>query len=324
VHSLAHIDIAHDRETDLQRSLAAKSAKTAGVTEAPRTLEPVTRDPFIDDLDDATPADTTSTDIPSVRATARSELRERQRARVLASLHAVAGPAKPSDRRWANPAIAGGLSRPRRAPADHSREFCMPNTSPNAVILRALPGQETPYRSPDRERELTALVDAARAGDNAAWARLVERFDRMLRDIARSYGLAPTEIDDVIQAIRLRLFMHIDHLREPAAVAGWLATTTRRESLRRRQSAVREQLSDDPRLGDDADRDGPEATLLAAERLTILARALGTLPDRHRRLMTLLAAESTPDYRQVSAILAMPTGSIGPIRGPCLARLARN
>ena len=34
--------------------------------------------------------------------------------------------------------------------------------------------------------QIGALVDAARAGDDAAWTQLVNHYDRMLRCIARS------------------------------------------------------------------------------------------------------------------------------------------
>jgi RNA polymerase sigma factor (sigma-70 family) len=200
----------------------------------------------------------------------------------------------------------------------------MPNPRQRAVVVCALSERAAVRRSPDRDQETVVLVHAARAGDNAAWTRLVERFDGSLRDIARSYRLDPTDIDDVMQATWLRLFKHIERLREPAGVAGWLATTTRRESLRRLQGPVREQLTDDPQGGEPPDSEGPEDKLLAAERRAILARALATLPDRHRRLMTLLAAKPSLDYRQISSILAMPIGSIGPTRARCLARLARN
>jgi RNA polymerase sigma factor (sigma-70 family) len=200
----------------------------------------------------------------------------------------------------------------------------MPNPRQRAVVLRALSERAAIHRSPDSDHETVKLVHAARAGDNAAWTRLIERFDGSLRDIARSYRLAPTDIDDVMQATWLRLFKHIERLREPAGVAGWLATTTRRESLRRLQAPVREQLSDDPGLADRPHSEGPEDKLLAAERRAILARALATLPDRHRQLMTLLAADPALDYQQISAMLAMPTGSIGPIRARSLIRLARN
>ena len=48
------------------------------------------------------------------------------------------------------------------------------------------------------------------------------------------------------------------------------------------------------------------------------------LPDRHRRLMLLLAAEPDLEYRRIGAALDMPVGSIGPIRQRCMDRLRRD
>jgi RNA polymerase sigma factor (sigma-70 family) len=190
------------------------------------------------------------------------------------------------------------------------------------AVPRAWHGPRRLSLKPDRE--LRDLVHAARGGDEVARTRLVERFDRTLRAIAGSYRLAPADVDDVVQTTWLRLFTRMDQLREPAAIGAWLATTTRRESLRHLQNPVRERPTDDPELGEVADDDGPEARFLSAERHAILAHALATLPDRHRRLMTVLAADSSLKYEQISTILAIPIGSIGPIRARCLDRLSRN
>ena len=156
-----------------------------------------------------------------------------------------------------------------------------------------------------------------------AWTQLIERFEPLLRSIARSYRLAPPDVDDVVQTTWLRLHRSIGRIREPAAVPGWLATTVRRESLRLLQAPVREHLTDDPALGDTVDADGPEVAVLAAERSAILARALQALPPRQRDLMLMLLASDGPrNYRRISARLSMPTGSIGPSRARILSRLA--
>ncbi len=199
----------------------------------------------------------------------------------------------------------------------------MPELSRISGNARALPAL-TPRRPCDHDRQLVALVHSARAGDPEAWTRLVRRFERMLRDIARSYRLGPTEIDDVVQATWLNLFEEIDRVREPAAIGGWLATVTRRHALRRIQAHMREQLTDDPRLGDGPDDNQPEARLLALERNAILAAATARLPVRHRELMTVLLTQPTLEYREVAALLRMPVGSSGPIRARSLARLARD
>lgn len=174
------------------------------------------------------------------------------------------------------------------------------------------------------EHELVELVAAARRGDNAAWTELIERFDRLLRGIARSYRLNAADVDDVVQATWTRLHQHIGAVREPSAIAGWLATTTRRESLRMLQVHMREEPSEDPDLGESAVEDRPETELLASEERVVLGRALATLPERQRQLMTLLATEPDADYRHISVLLEMPIGSIGPIRARGLARLGRH
>ena len=127
-----------------------------------------------------------------------------------------------------------------------------------------------------------------------------------------------------MQAAWLRLLQHIGRLREPLAIGGWLATTTRRECLRLIQLPLREYPTDDPGLGDIGQVIDPADGMLAAERQEILHRALDTLPERHRRLMFALVSEPPMDYRQISARTSIPRGSIGPIRSRSLARLHRH
>jgi DNA-directed RNA polymerase specialized sigma24 family protein len=85
---------------------------------------------------------------------------------------------------------------------------------------------------------------------------------------------------------------------------------------------VREYLTDDALAGEVADEPGPEEAVLSTERRTALARAIEALPERHRRLMQVILDEPGLDYREVSARTGIPTGSIGPIRGRSLRRMA--
>ena len=174
------------------------------------------------------------------------------------------------------------------------------------------------------DEQLVELLAAARGGDARAWERLHERLDPLVRGIARSFRLSPSDVDDVAQTTWLRLLSHVDRLREPAAVAGWLVTTARRECLRVLQSPMREWPTDDPELGEGSDLADPERELLESERRVVLGRALATLPSRHRQLMTLLVTEPSMDYQQLSAKLRMPIGSIGPTRARSLVRLQRH
>lgn len=174
------------------------------------------------------------------------------------------------------------------------------------------------------DRELAGIVEAARDGDGAAWTRLIERFDDGLRHVARSYRLSPADVDDVMQQTWTSLVSDIERIRAPAAIAGWLTTTTRRAALRTLQLSTREVLTDDPQPNRPADVRGPAEQALDSDLRAVLTRALATLPERHRAVMTVLLTQPSLEYREVSRLLDMPQGSIGPIRARSLLRLARN
>ena len=74
-------------------------------------------------------------------------------------------------------------------------------------------------------------VDAARAGDRDAWNALVDRFLPLVTSVIAKYRLQASDAADVNQTVWLRLVEHLDDLREPRALPGWLATTARNESL---------------------------------------------------------------------------------------------
>ena len=69
-------------------------------------------------------------------------------------------------------------------------------------------------------------------GNQAAWAGLVERFAPLISSVIGRYRLAPSDAGDVRQTVWLRLVEHIEDLREPLALPGWIATTTRNEAQR--------------------------------------------------------------------------------------------
>ena len=166
-----------------------------------------------------------------------------------------------------------------------------------------------------------AVVRAATAGDGRAVAALVARFDRSLRATARTYGLDRWDVDDVIQQTWLQFLLHGSALREPAAVKGWLVTTTRRLCLGILQRHVREFPCDEPpdeRVADDGELD---ARLVADDTRAAIDAALARLTDRQRNVLTLLLAEPDLSYDEIGLRLGLPRGSIGPTRARSLERL---
>lgn len=168
------------------------------------------------------------------------------------------------------------------------------------------------------------MVLRAGEGDQGAWQQLVERFSGLVWAIARTYRLSTSDAADVSQTVWLRLVEHLGRLRDPATVAGWLATTTRHECIRTLRRSGREVLGDDSRWEQAASTEPePESVVLRAESRMLLRQALDRLSHRCQLLLRALAMVPTPHYAEISAALTMPVGSIGPTRQRCLAHLRR-
>jgi len=174
---------------------------------------------------------------------------------------------------------------------------------------------------------VTDLVTRARSGDKQAWDEIVERYAPLIWSICRQYRLDDADSEDVGQVVWLHLMDQLVSLREPAALPGWLATTTRRECLRNRRAAARLPLPTGAYI-DEGNRADPKAVLaeeelLVAEGHAALRQALSDLPPGCRKLVALLVADPPLSYTEISARLGIPIGSIGPSRSRCLAKLRR-
>jgi RNA polymerase sigma factor (sigma-70 family) len=168
------------------------------------------------------------------------------------------------------------------------------------------------------------LVTRASHGDKQAWDALVERYAPLLWSICSRHRLGDSDAEDVAQSVWLRLVEQLDKIRDPAALPGWLATTTRRECLRvlgmaRRPGAAADAL--DGETTPDERAGTADQNLLAAERHAALREAFGELPLSGQRLILLLIEDPPVTYAEISARLGIPVGSIGPTRSRCLDKL---
>jgi RNA polymerase sigma factor (sigma-70 family) len=171
------------------------------------------------------------------------------------------------------------------------------------------------------------LVACARDGDPQAWDALVERYSPLIWSICRKYRLDRADADDVGQSVWLHLVNQLGKIREPAALAGWLATTTRRECGRLVRAAHGPHsvvYALDAENMADEQADAAEQEVLAAERHAALRAAFTYLSPECQRLVTMLTADPPVPYAEISARLAMPVGSIGPTRSRCLDRMRRH
>lgn len=172
--------------------------------------------------------------------------------------------------------------------------------------------------------ELTELVARASHGDAAAWNSIVERFSSLLWGVARGHRLRQEDAADVVQNTWLKLLDHLDSIKQPEALAGWLATTAQHEALAVLRKGKREHLVRDDDLATDVPDEQAlalDTALLDDERDGELWTCFRHLPERCQVLLRALMASDRPNYRAISESLGMSVGSIGPTRMRCLDKL---
>ena len=170
------------------------------------------------------------------------------------------------------------------------------------------------------------LVARARNGEKQAWDALVELYAPLIWSICRRHDLGRADTEEVAQAVWLHLVGHLGNLHEPAALPGWLATTTRRECLRVLRAGrplAAGHVLDAETLPDDQ-AVAAEQELLAAERQAALREAFLDLPPCGQRLIALLLKDPPVPYAEISVRLGMPIGSIGPSRRRYLDKMRRH
>ncbi|PZO06249.1 MAG: RNA polymerase subunit sigma-70 [Alphaproteobacteria bacterium] len=149
------------------------------------------------------------------------------------------------------------------------------------------------------------LVRAARAGSDAAFGRLVERHQSVVRGfLRRTLGVSWAEADDVAQETFLAAWQSLRALKDPAGVRSWLLGIAWRRAQDRLRSA---------RRAAERDRSWLEAIVLPEgvshdDRLA-LASALGALPPDQRACVALCLAEGLSHVEAAEA-LDMPLGTV--------------
>lgn len=182
--------------------------------------------------------------------------------------------------------------------------------------------------NPDLADNSVEFVERIRAGDAFAWRELIDRYEPLLRQIARQYRLSSQETDDAVQITWLRCLEHIHQLAHADRLRGWLATICRRECLRLATRGRREVP-----LGEatvtviiDSKQEDQDPSIEAARRddNARLNRAIAALPDRQRSVLLELLGREGYSYLDISRRLGLPVGSIGPTWQRALTRLRRD
>jgi RNA polymerase sigma factor (sigma-70 family) len=169
------------------------------------------------------------------------------------------------------------------------------------------------------------LIDRCLQGDSEAWSALIDRYKNLIYSIPIRLGMQQ-DAGDIFQAVCVHLLSSLPQLREPRALPKWLMQTCYHECLRHRRTANRE--SDlEPVDADEVEAPEipTEESLIRVEEQQTIRDAIAGMPERCFRMIHMLFFE-TPvrPYEDVARELGLATGSIGFIRGRCLARLRKS
>lgn len=194
----------------------------------------------------------------------------------------------------------------------------MPSDAPSEAGMIAAGATDDP---------VPGWVQDAAAGDAQAWDHLVDRYAGLVWSVCRAHRMSAEDAADVTQLTWLRLLENLDRIREPQRLAGWLATTCRRECLaflrRARPATPVEEEHLDRLLGGVAPADW---SILEADQNATLWQAFLRLSEWCQRVLRALvvdAEDGPPSYRTVAAELQVPVGSLGPTRARCLSQLRK-
>ena len=139
-------------------------------------------------------------------------------------------------------------------------------------------------------RDDSQLVEAARAGDRAAFGFLYERYGRMVHGILLA-RVPLTEVDDLVHDVFLLALPRLHALREASRFGPWLAAIARN-----RANDYHRQKVDDVELTEDL------ATTASG----------GTSPDVTEAACILAAVRSLPDAYRETLLLRFVEGMTGP------------
>jgi len=189
--------------------------------------------------------------------------------------------------------------------------------------------KERPDSSRDRSSD-ERLIGRCLKGDQEAWSALIDKYKNLIYSIPMKLGMYQ-DAGDIFQSVCVDLLSELPRLREHRALPKWLMQTCYHKCLRYQRATDR--LVELAPEGTDSNAaspassadDLPEHVLMQLEQEQILRDAISELPEKCERMVRLLFFENPPrPYENIAEELGMATGSIGAIRGRCLAYLRKH
>ena len=168
--------------------------------------------------------------------------------------------------------------------------------------------------------DLQMLIRAAQRGDEDAFETLLSRFETPIYRYVYTILGNSTDAEDVTQEVFIKLWRTLPRYRFGASFYTYLTKIARNaahDCLRSRAKRARVlslDAADDPDdepppLSDTDPQNDPAKAYLNAEKSEMLQKALLSLPEDMREIITLRAIGGH-DYTEIAAILSIPEGTV--------------
>jgi RNA polymerase sigma-70 factor (ECF subfamily) len=174
--------------------------------------------------------------------------------------------------------------------------------------------------------DLDTLLLRCRQGEALAWEVLVRRFESRIYGFALHYMQDPEEARDAAQEIFVKMYQHLDGVRDGRTYLPWMLRLARNcciDRIRSRKARMHERTRDEGSAAEPASTDAsPEGALLEEGRRALLYRALATLNAANREILLL------KDIRELSLTdiatrLGLPMGTVKSRSNRARAELAK-
>src|SRR5688572_24600393 len=129
------------------------------------------------------------------------------------------------------------------------------------------------------------LIQACRSGDDRAWERLLDKYERLVFSISLNYGLTTDDAADVTQITFTILLQNLNTLPNEIRLSSWLATVARRHTWRLLARNRRESINPDEDLAGNEALGGTVDDQERWELTEWLNHGLNSLDERCRQLL---------------------------------------
>jgi RNA polymerase sigma factor (sigma-70 family) len=169
------------------------------------------------------------------------------------------------------------------------------------------------------------LIQQCLQGNQDAWSALIDKYKNLIYSIPIKLGMHQ-DAADIFQAVCLDLLSELPRLREHRALPKWLMQTCYHKCLRWHRTASRHAELDPVQAENQQDSGSlPEHMLLQLEKEQLLREVIAEIPSRCGQMIHMLFFEIPPrPYEAIARQLRLAIGSIGFIRGRCLARVRKH